>query len=129
MSRRFSGAPAADSRLFPEGRLSGPMPWVIAIMMFLTVLAAAAGIALASGAQRIEGQVGNRVTVQIVEANPDARAAQAQAALAVLQANTAVAESRLVPQEEVDALLAPWLGERATDTEMPVPAIAACSRI
>ena len=34
---------AADRRLLPEGRLAGPMPWVIAIMMFLTVLAAAAG--------------------------------------------------------------------------------------
>ena len=39
---------AADRRLLPEGRLAGPMPWVIAIMMFLTVLAAAAGLRLAS---------------------------------------------------------------------------------
>ena len=34
---------AADRRLLPEGRLAGPMPWVIAIMMFLTVLAATSG--------------------------------------------------------------------------------------
>ncbi|TVV69603.1 cell division protein, partial [Sphingomonas solaris] len=31
--------PPAERRLLPESRLSGPMPWVIAIMMFLTVLA------------------------------------------------------------------------------------------
>jgi cell division transport system permease protein len=34
----------AERGLLPEGRLAGPMPWVIAIMMFLTVLAAAAGM-------------------------------------------------------------------------------------
>ena len=37
---------AAERGLLPEGRLAGPMPWVIAIMMFLTVLAAAAGLGL-----------------------------------------------------------------------------------
>ena len=29
----------APGPLLPKGRLTGPMPWVIAIMMFLTVLA------------------------------------------------------------------------------------------
>ena len=31
---------AARHRLLPGGRLAGPMPWIIAIMMFVTVLAA-----------------------------------------------------------------------------------------
>ena len=44
---RFGRTSAADRRLLPEGRAAGPMPWVIAIMMFLTVLAAAAGLGLA----------------------------------------------------------------------------------
>ncbi len=33
---------AARHRLLPGGRVAGPMPWIIAIMMFVTVLAAAA---------------------------------------------------------------------------------------
>ena len=33
-------------QLIPQARLSGPMPWVIAIMVALTVIAAAAGLAL-----------------------------------------------------------------------------------
>jgi len=45
-------AAAARHRLLPEGRVAGPMPWVIAIMMFLTVLAAAAGLGLAGAASR-----------------------------------------------------------------------------
>ena len=38
--------PDHDRKLIPEGRVSGPMPWVIAIMLFLTLLVAAAGLAL-----------------------------------------------------------------------------------
>jgi cell division transport system permease protein len=73
--RRFG---AADRGLLPEGRLTGPMPWVIAIMMFLTVLAAAAGLGLTNAAKSLDADIGNRITVQIVEANPDYREAQAR---------------------------------------------------
>src|SRR6185503_10089672 len=77
--RRMSTAPrsfgAADRRLLPEGRLAGPMPWVIAIMMFLTVLAAAAGLGLGGAAARLDDQIGGRVTIQVVEANPARREA------------------------------------------------------
>ena len=114
---------SGDGRLFPEGRISGPMPWVIAIMMFLTVLAAAAGLALSAGADRIEGQIGNRITVQIVEGNPERRAAQAAAAAAALRRLDGVADVRPVPEGEVAALLEPWLGEHAADAELPVPAM------
>ena len=63
----------AERGLLPEGRLAGPMPWVIAIMMFLTVLAAAAGLGLAGAASRLDDQIGGRVTIQIVQANPARR--------------------------------------------------------
>ena len=112
-----------EGRLFPEGRATGPMPWVIAIMMFLTVLSAAAGLALSAGADRIEQQVGNRVTVQIVEPNPDQRAAQARSATAALQGLGGVAQVRRVPDDEVARLLEPWLGDLAADAELPVPAM------
>ncbi|MBA3895611.1 MAG: cell division protein, partial [Sphingomonadaceae bacterium] len=46
---------AADRRLLPEGRLAGPMPWVIAIMTFLTLLAAAGGLALGGAAAGLGG--------------------------------------------------------------------------
>ncbi len=114
---------ARDKRLFPEGRLSGPMPWVIAIMMFLTALAAATGLGLAAGAERIEGQIGNRVTVQIVEANPELRDRQAAEVAALLERTEGVTRVRSVPEEELDALLEPWLGASAAAAELPVPAL------
>jgi cell division transport system permease protein len=112
---------AADRRLLPEGRLAGPMPWVIAIMMLLTVLAAAAGLRLASAATGLDAGIGNRLTVQIVEPNPDLRSAQAEAAVAALRPLPGVRSVRRVPQEELDALLQPWLGPGGLEGDIPVP--------
>ncbi|MGZ8312998.1 MAG: cell division protein FtsX [Allosphingosinicella sp.] len=119
-ARRFG---AAERGLLPEGRVAGPMPWVIAIMMFLTVLAAAAGLGLAGAASRLNEQIGSRVTVQIVEANPRLRSQQSEAAAAVLRRLPGVTAVRPVPQEEIEALLEPWIGTGLLDTDLPVPAL------
>lgn len=113
----------AERGLLPEGRLSGPMPWVIAIMMFLTVLAAAAGMALASAATRLDDQIGGRVTIQVVEANPAAKAAQTAAAAAALQGQPGVIAVRPVPEEEIHRLLVPWLGESGIAEDIPIPSL------
>ena len=114
---------AAERRLLPEGRLAGPMPWVIAIMMFLTALAAAAGLALAGGARTLGHQLSGRITVQIVEAAPDAREAQAAAAIAVLARTPGVTHVRRVSETEIARLLAPWFGPRGIGEDVPVPAL------
>ncbi|HEY0627213.1 MAG TPA: FtsX-like permease family protein [Allosphingosinicella sp.] len=111
---------AADRNLLPEGRTAGPMPWVIAIMIFLTILAAAAGLGLDRAARGIEG--GNRVTVQIVEANAARRNAEAGSALALLQRHPAVQLARRVSDAEMQRLLEPWLGV-ASDGDIPIPAM------
>ncbi len=113
----------AERGLLPEGRLAGPMPWVIAIMMFLTVLAAAAGMGLASAAARLDEQIGGRVTIQIVEANPARRATQAEAAAAAIRAQPGVIAVRPVPEEEINRLLVPWLGQGGIAEDIPVPAL------
>ena len=62
---------APERRLLPEGRFAGPMPWVIAIMMFLTVLAAAGGLGLAHAARGLTARLAGGITIQIVDANPE----------------------------------------------------------
>src|SRR3546814_20184681 len=62
--------PVQHRRLLPDRRLSGPTPWVIAILMMLTLLAAAAGVGLARSANAIGEAIAGRATVQIVTANP-----------------------------------------------------------
>lgn len=115
--------PAADRRLLPEGWLTGPMPWVIAIMMFLTVLAAAGGLGLRAAAASLGDDLGGRVTVQIVQANPDSREAQAHAALATLGRLPGLRSAERVSDAAIGALLEPWLGTEGLGGELPLPAL------
>ena len=118
------------AELVPQARLSGPMPWVIAIMVALTAIAAAGALSLRNAGAAAQAELAGGVTVQIVEADPAARARQAEAAAALLQDTSGVVAVRLVPQSEIDALIAPWLGQgggsastRAGDEGVPVPAL------
>lgn len=115
----------AESRLLPQGKLSGPMPWVIAIMIGLTVVATASGLALRNTARVASVDVAGGVTIQIVHGAPKERNRQAQAALASVQGAPGVLSARLVPQAELDALVEPWLGTNAGDdiNALPVPAL------
>jgi cell division transport system permease protein len=121
----------SENQLVPQTRLSGPMPWVIAIMVLLTTVAAAAGLALGNLASQASADLSGGITVQVVNASPAARARQANDALAALREAPGVAQVRLVPAAEVDALLEPWLGMRVTSDDLdsaaadalPVPAL------
>lgn len=112
-----------DRRLIPQARLTGPMPWVIAVMLFLTLLAAAAALALGSAARQINADLAGRATVQIVNADGDARQKQALAAEALLRSDRAVASVTQVSAAEVRALLTPWLGSGAASRDIPLPAL------
>ena len=112
-----------DRRLIPQARLTGPMPWVIAVMLFLTLLAAAAALTLGSAARQINADLAGRATVQIVNADGDARQKQALAAEALLRSDRAVASVTQVSEAEVRALLTPWLGSGATSRDIPLPAL------
>jgi len=110
--------------LVPQTRLSGPMPWVIAIMIALTVIAAAAGLALRNSARAARAELSGGITVQIVEPSPDTRRQQAEAAAGRLRELPGITAVRIVPPEELERLVSPWLGAEATDAEaVPVPAL------
>lgn len=123
MNLPFFSASPAERRLLTEGRLAGPMPWVIAIMMFMTVIAAAGGLGLGNAASGLTAGLANRVTVQIVEANPDERTAQARLAAQHLRQFPGVSNVRRVPDAEVDALLEPYIGAGGSEDGIPVPAL------
>jgi cell division transport system permease protein len=116
-------ADAARHRLLPEGRVAGPMPWVIAIMMFLTVLAAACGLGLGAAVRSMGSDLAGRATVQIVEANPETRAALAERAIAALGGTADVRAARSVAPAQLAQQLRPWLGEEVTNGDLPVPAL------
>ena len=110
-------------RILPEGRFAGPMPWVIAIMILLSVLSAATGLAIAEAARSMQGALADRVTIQIVEANPDLRTRQRIALIAELKRTPNVRDVNVVSDEAVRDLLAPWLGADVIDADLPMPTL------
>ena len=115
----------SGDRLVPHARLAGPMPWVIAIMIALTVIAAGAGLALRNLSDNARAEIAGGLTVQIVEGAPAERERQDEVAVALLSNREEVAEVRRVPDRELDALLEPWLGQQgvAEEDAIPVPAL------
>ena len=123
--RRYRPRFGERSGVLQQTRLGGPMPWVIAIMISLTVMAAAAGLALDNLADHARAEIAGGVTVQVVEAAPRERDRQAEVVVAVLSNREDIAEVRRVPDEELAELIEPWLGEAAGsgDEAIPVPAL------
>ncbi len=113
----------AAARLLPPTRLTGPIPWVIAILIALVVIAAAGGLGLRNLATSANAGLSRAVSVQIVEPNPDLRAARGAAAVRVLTGIAGVQAVRLVPEAELNAMLEPWLGEGVASGDVPIPAL------
>jgi len=114
---------AADRRLLDERRGTRAMLWIMAIMLFLTVLAAALGLGTLSAAKLLDRQLAGRLTVQIVEPAERARADQAASALTTLRRLPEVTRASEVDRAELAALLRPWLGPDGADPDLPVPAM------
>ncbi len=119
--RSMSGA--AQAELLPQARMAGPIPWVIAIMVMLMVIAVAGGLALRNVARTAANELSGGITVQLVEARPEVRNAQARQASQILSALPGVSQVVQVPQAEVDALVEPWLGGDIDEADVPVPAM------
>ena len=111
------------SGLLPKARLGGPLPWVIAVMVAITVVAASGALALSNTVAAASGEVAGSATVQVIEPDADARSRQVEAATEVLAQNPAIAGFRVVPEEEVAAALEPWLGMASESDIVPLPAL------
>ncbi|MEP3422900.1 MAG: cell division protein [Erythrobacter sp.] len=113
----------ASARLLPQTRFGGPIPWVIAILIALVIIAAAGGLSLRNLADNARADLSDAVTVQIVEADPQSRNAQATAAASALSSHPLVTSVRIVPEAELAELLEPWLGSSAASEDVPIPAL------
>lgn len=122
LARSATGS-SAGVPVLPSTRLGGPMPWIIAIMVALCVLATGGALALANFAARSQAGLEGGLTVQIGEADPAVRDRQARAAAEVLAANPDVASVRVVPKDELEQLVEPWLGTDAGSEMLALPAL------
>ena len=108
----------ADKRLIPSSGVRGPVPLLIAIMTFVMVVVAAAGLALANAASVIESGVAHRYSIQIADGS-----AQAPAAMAAARASPEVARVEQVDPDDLRRTLERWLGPASKEADLPLPAI------
>lgn len=121
---RLGFAPApGERRLLDEGRRTRAMLWVMAVMLFLTVLAAALGLGMGHATYALDRQLAGRLTVQVTDGAPAARRAGAEATVAAARALPGVTAARIVPPAELRELLAPWLGAEGGDASLPLPSL------
>lgn len=114
----FVALTPAERRLLPGGRLEGPAPYVLAIMTFVMVVIAAAGLGIAHTAGLVAAGVENRYSVQINGGSIDsAKLAQ------LLGATPGVRTVRPVPDRELRATLERWLGPDSASADLPLPTI------
>ncbi|MEQ7874070.1 permease [Sphingomonas sp. ASV193] len=114
----FAATPP-ERRLLPAGR-GGATAWLLTIMVFVTLVVAAAGLALSASARKVGDGVRHRFLVEV----PDGAAALPRLT-AALRATPGVTLVAPVPEAEVRATLAQWLGPLARDeaADLPIPAL------
>jgi cell division transport system permease protein len=122
MMEWFKPSPA-ERRLLPEGRSAGPMPWVIGIMMLLTVLAAAVGLAIAGASARLGDDIAGKLTIQVPEASQSMKNGQIRAILSEIGRVNDVVTVERVSDKDLAALLDPWLGNVTAQEDLPMPAL------
>ncbi|MEX1147912.1 MAG: cell division protein [Sphingomonadales bacterium] len=92
-------------------RVSGSLlPWVIAVMVYLSTLALASALGLHGAVANWAGDLSRQLTVQVVAEDQDDRDAQASAAETLLAATPGVAAVRRLGSDQLMELLEPWLG-------------------
>ena len=119
MKPSFFAASEAESRLLPGGTFRGPTPYVIAIMTFVMLVVAAAGLALANAAGVVAGAVEHGYVLQL----PDGRDGKLQAAVRAARSTPGVTQVEPVPEAEMRRTLERWIGPGGLGDDLPVPAI------
>ena len=98
------------------------LPWLIALMVFLAVLAVAGILMLNSVTARWSQGITGTLTIQIssaeVASEDDPRL---QAVLGVLASTKTINRYQVISNERVLKLLEPWLGEITNSNDLPLP--------
>jgi len=95
------------------------LPWLIAFMVYLSVLALAGMLTLDDIAGRWDKGMSGSLTVQM----PPGKGADKpmQAALKVLKSTPGISSAVMLSEDKLMALLEPWLGQGSFGAELPLP--------
>jgi cell division transport system permease protein len=113
----MTAAASNERRWLDDARAMRAMRWIMAIMLFLTVLAAALGLSTWRAARSLDAELSGRLTVQLV----DGDRAAADRLIGRLRRVPAVTGVDEVDRARLAELLEPWLGEAGLDADLPMP--------
>ncbi|NWP15551.1 permease, partial [Escherichia coli] len=88
---------------------------IMAIMVFLTVLAGALGLGMFAATAQLDRQLAGRLTIQIVEPNAATRDGEAAAIRTAVARIPGVVRAAEVDRQRLAELLRPWLGDTGLD--------------
>lgn len=98
------------------------LPWLIAFMVFLAVLAIGGILVLNATAARWDQGVGGTLTVQIAATEYPAKDQNnLQEVLNVIAAASGIERYVIIEEEHMMTLLEPWLGSSANVNDLPLP--------
>lgn len=110
------------ARILPKNSVAGPaLGAVMATMSFLACLALGAVLSVNRAADNWLSQAAGAVTVQITDTENLTAADQLEAVERVLNRTRGVSGHEVVPEEELIALLEPWLGTGNVTADLPIP--------
>ena len=92
------------------------LPWIVALMAYLAILALAGAFALGGTAARWQNAQSDRLTVQLPPGG-----GQADRVMDLLRATPGITAVRRLERSELIGLLEPWLGKGNTTSDLPLP--------
>lgn len=97
------------------------LPWVMAIMVYLSALAATASLLLHSGFDDWASSLQGRITVQITGDDVEEISTQSTEIQEVLRTMPGIRSVRVLSDVEIRELLEPWLGSGNITDDLPIP--------
>ncbi|MCY4192592.1 MAG: hypothetical protein OXD42_14965 [Rhodospirillaceae bacterium] len=107
---------------FDQDAASRQLPWIVAIMIYLSGMAIAGAIALNGLVSVWSSGLSGALTIQIpASAKLEAAHQRADAVLMIVRKTRGIQQARLLRREEVIRLVQPWLSSEAGAESLPLP--------
>ncbi len=107
------------------------LPWIISFMTYLCVIAIAAALTVDRVAEHWRQGLAGNLTVELpfaAEIETEKRAEQLDAAMELIADTPGVTGATVLEDQQIAALLEPWLGPDATQLDVPLPTMVAVTR-
>jgi len=101
------------------------LPAMMAMMVFLATLTLSGTLVLDNLLSRWNRDIKGTLTVQVIpaDASPEVIKARIQRTVEILEETPGVIRARVLPKDELVALIEPWLGDNKLIADLPLPSL------